>query len=133
MAPPRVPRPFGIASDGAGNLYVADTDNSTIRKIVIATKAVTTVAGSAVQTGSMDGTGAAALFDHPTGVACDGAGNLYVADYNNSTIRKIVIATRAVTTFAGRPGLAGDTDGTGTRRPSMTRTASPSTEQVLST
>ena len=107
--------PYGIASDGAGNLYVADTDNSTIRKIVIATKAVTTVAGSAVQTGNTDGTGSAALFDHPTGIAADGSGNIYVADRNNSTIRKIVIATRAVTTLAGRPGLAGATDGTGTQ------------------
>ena len=79
--------PFGITTDGT-NLYVADKANSTIRKIVIATGAVTTVAGTAGATGSADGTGADARFFFPRGVTMNGT-NLYVADTNNSTIRKI--------------------------------------------
>ena len=70
-----------MASDGAGNLFVADTYNNTIRKIVIATGAVTTLAGFPGGYGdSFDGKGAAARFNFPRGVASDGAGNLFVAD-----------------------------------------------------
>ena len=101
--------PRGPASDGAGNFYVADT--GTIRKIVIATGAVTTLAGATGQLGNADGTGAAARFSGPNGIASDGAGNLYVAD--RDTIRKVVIATGAVTTLAGAAGQFGSTDGTG--------------------
>ena len=104
---------YGIASDGAGNLYLADSGNNTIRKVVIATRAVTTLAGTAGQTGSMDGTGAAASFNFPCDITADGAGNLYVADSSNNTIRKVVIATGAVTTLAGAAGAAGSADGTG--------------------
>ena len=93
--------PSGIASDGAGNLYVSDTGNGTIRRVVAATGTVTTIAGSATQYGSADGTGAAARFSAPYGIASDGAGNLYVADLNNGNVRKIVLATRAVTTLPG--------------------------------
>jgi hypothetical protein len=103
--------PGGIASDGAGNLYVAD--NVTIRKVVIATAAVTTLAGAARQPQSTDGTGAAARFSAPQDIESDGAGNLYVADALNSAIRKITVATGAVTTFAGTPGQPGTDDGTG--------------------
>ncbi|MES2535149.1 MAG: NHL repeat-containing protein, partial [Pseudomonadota bacterium] len=105
--------PFGVAVDGAGNLYVADTNNHTIRKIVIATGDVVTFAGMAGNTGSSDGTGGAALFDRPRGITFDGAGNLYVADTSNHTIRKIVIATGDVTTLAGTAGVTGGNDGTG--------------------
>ena len=110
--------PAGIASDGAGNLYVTDWSSHTIRKVVIATGAVTTLAGAADQTGSADGTGAAARFNYPAGIVGDGAGNLYVADTNNGTIRKVVIATGAVTTLAGAAasfaspqGITGDEAG----------------------
>ena len=72
--------PVGIASDGAGNLYVADIGNNTIRKVVVATGAVTTFAGAAGQSAHVDGAGAAARFASPKGIASDGAGNLYVAD-----------------------------------------------------
>jgi len=99
--------PAGLTSDGAGNLFVADSGSSTIRKIAIATEIVTTLAGSPENPGSADGTGAAALFDHPLGVALDGAGNLFVADTGNSTIRKIVLATGAVTTVVGSHGHTG--------------------------
>jgi sugar lactone lactonase YvrE len=102
--------PSGITTDGS-NLYVADTYDNTIRKIVIATGEVTTLAGSGLA-GSTDGTGTAAKFNNPSGITTDGT-NLYVADTNNNTIRKIVIATGAVTTLAGSAGLEGSADGIG--------------------
>ncbi|MFO0573412.1 MAG: NHL repeat-containing protein [Polyangia bacterium] len=114
--------PSGLAWDGAGTLYVADTGNHTIRKVVVATGAVTTIAGTAGTAGSADGTGSAALFRSPQGLATDGSGNLYIADTNNRTIRKLVLATGAVTTLAGSPGLIGTVDGVG----SAARFADPS-------
>src|SRR4029078_12160684 len=105
--------PSAIASDGAGNLYVSDAgDNGTIRKIVIATGVATTRAGTPGQHGSADGTGAAARFGAPWGIVGDGMGNLYMSD-GNGAIRKIVMATRAVTTFVGTAGQGGNADGTG--------------------
>ncbi|MGD0275413.1 MAG: carboxypeptidase regulatory-like domain-containing protein [Syntrophales bacterium] len=83
----RFSSPQGITTDGT-NLYVADASNNTIRKIVISTGAVTTLAGAAGSSGSIDGTGAAALFNSPQGITTDGT-NLYVADTDNNTIRKI--------------------------------------------
>ena len=103
--------PLGITTDGT-NLYVTDTYNNTIRKIVIATGAVTTLAGSVGNYGSADGTGATASFDYPSSITTDGT-NLYVADTYNNTIRKIVIATGAVTTLAGMAGVSGSADGVG--------------------
>ena len=104
--------PEGITSDGT-NLYVVDDVYSTIRKIVIATGVVTTLAGpSAGGSGFQDGTGAAARFGHPYGITNDGT-NLYVADKDNHTIRKVVIATAVVTTLAGTAGSGGSVDGTG--------------------
>ena len=105
--------PFGVAVDGAGNVYVADRGNHTIRKITGAgAGAVSTLAGTAGSAGSVNGTGAAARFNNPSGVAVDGAGNVYVADTGNHTIRKITGAG-AVSTLAGSVGSAGSTDGTG--------------------
>ena len=109
----RFNQPYGVATDGAGNLYVADSNNNTIRQIVISTGVVTTLAGMPGMSGSIDGTGTAARFKQPYGVATDGAGNLYVADSNNNTIRQIVISTGAVTTLAGLAGVIGSTDSTG--------------------
>jgi hypothetical protein len=103
--------PQGITTDRT-NVYVADTANHIIKKIVISTGAVTTFAGTAGLAGSTDATGAAARFNLPNGIVTDGT-NLYVADGLNHTIRKIVISTGAVTTFAGTAGLAGSTDATG--------------------
>jgi DNA-binding beta-propeller fold protein YncE len=94
-----------VAVDSAGNVYVADTDNSTIRKVTAA-GVVTTLAGTAEMVGSADGPGAAARFNYPTGVAVDSAGNVYVADTDNSTIRKVT-PTGTTTTVAGTAGAAG--------------------------
>jgi sugar lactone lactonase YvrE len=103
--------PNGVAVDSAGNVYVADASNCTIRKVT-AGGVVTTLAGLAESYGSADGTGSAAQFVYPTGVAEDSAGNVYVADNNNSTIRKVT-AGGVVTTLAGLAGSSGSADGTG--------------------
>jgi sugar lactone lactonase YvrE len=103
--------PTGVAVDGASSVYVADQRNQTIRKIT-PDGVVTTLAGAAGMSGSVDGTGAAARFNFPTGVAVDGAGNIYVADRGSSTIRKVT-AAGVVTTLAGTAGMSGTTDGTG--------------------
>ncbi len=105
--------PSGIAADSAGNLYLADTDNHTIRKIIASTGAVTTFAGLAGNSGDADGTGSGARFYSPSSVAVDGAGNVYVADTLNDTLRKVT-ASGVVSTLAGSPGVAGSVDGTGT-------------------
>ena len=97
----------GIATDGNGNLYVSDTLNSTIRKVVIATGEVTTFAGAAQVPGGVDGIGDAARFNLPNGIVYDGKGSLYVADTDNGAIRRIEIATRGVTTYAGVLGQQG--------------------------
>jgi sugar lactone lactonase YvrE len=103
--------PDGVAVDTNGNLYVADENNSMIRKVT-PSGVVTTLAGLAGVTGSQNGTGSNARFNEPAGVAVDNAGNVYVADYNNSTIRKVTSAG-VVTTLAGLAGNAGSADGAG--------------------
>ncbi len=103
--------PIGITTDNT-YLYVADNGNSTIRKIVIGSRLVSTLAGTAGATGDHDDTGAAAQFYSPSGLAIDAA-NLYVTDSTNYNVRKIVIASRVVTTFAGTSGVQGFTDNTG--------------------
>ena len=104
--------PSGMAMDRDGNLYIADTYNSTIRKISV-TGEVTTLAGAARQTGRADGVGAAARFNLPQAVAVGSAGNVFVADTYNHAIRKIA-SDGTVTTFAGGGGTAGSLDGNGT-------------------
>jgi sugar lactone lactonase YvrE len=104
--------PYGVAADSAGNVFVADNRNSTIRQVTPA-GVVTTLAGQAESRGSADGTGSTARFNGPTSVAVDRAGNLYVADNGNYTIRKITPAG-VVTTLAGMVGSRGSDDGTGT-------------------
>src|SRR6516162_64795 len=103
--------PHGVATDSSGNVYVADAGNNTIRKITPA-GVVTTLAGLAGSSGSADGTGSAARFFQPQGVATDSLGNVYVADTPNNTIRKITPAG-VVTTLAGLAGSHGTNDGTG--------------------
>jgi len=103
--------PTGVAVDSTGNVYVGDAGNNTIRKVTPAA-AVTTVAGLAATPGTADGSGPAARFSFPTGVVADGAGNIYIADSANHTIRKITPAG-VVSTFAGRAEVSGSADGSG--------------------
>ena len=105
----RFNNPMGLVCDVAGNLYVVDTYNATIRKITPAGK-VSTFAGSAGTATERDGAGASASFYFPLGIAMDAQGNLYVTDY--MTLRKIT-ADATVTTLAGCFNLVGQADGTG--------------------
>ena len=102
--------PNRITTDGT-NLYIGDSINHKIRKVVISSLEVTTLAGSGA-TGSTDATGTAATFNTPFGVVTDGT-HVWVADNQSNKIRQIVIATGEVTTLAGS-GAAGSADGTGT-------------------
>ncbi|AMR34026.1 hypothetical protein A0256_22550 [Mucilaginibacter sp. PAMC 26640] len=103
--------PVGVATDGSGNLYVADLANADIRKISI-TGRVTTLAGTNAAGSANNTNGSNASFNEPYAVATDLNGNVYVADSKNNKIRKIT-PSGATTTFAGS-GAAGQTNGTGT-------------------
>jgi sugar lactone lactonase YvrE len=103
--------PWGLSIDSAGNLFVADTNNHTIRKITPA-GVVSLFAGNPGIPDITDGTGTAANFNSPRGLAIDGANNLYVADTNSHTIRKITSAG-VVSTVAGLALTPGMADGTG--------------------
>jgi len=95
----RFDTPIGIATDAAGNLYVAEYGGSVIRKVTAA-GVVTTLAGAPRANGIVDGTGPAARFSSPRGVAATPGGTVYVADTFNNTIRQITPAG-VVTTLAG--------------------------------
>ena len=116
--------PAGLAVDGAGNFYVADNGNATIRILRPSVSGgqtnwvVTTIAGLAGSHGGADGTGAAARFFNPFGIAADSAGNLYATDYGSCTIRMLTPGFSAgqtnwtVSTIAGSVGGFGSADGT---------------------
>src|ERR1051325_656413 len=103
--------PIGITIDSGGNVFVADSENFTIRKISPAGD-VTTFAGQAGSQGSSDGFGSAARFSFPAGLAVDLSDNIYVADFGNHTIRKIT-PNGDVSTLAGLAGNPGSVDGQG--------------------
>ncbi|MCG3148489.1 MAG: hypothetical protein PCFJNLEI_01933 [Verrucomicrobiae bacterium] len=101
--------PRGVALDQFGNIFVADSDNHTIRRVT-SDGVVTTIAGSVGIPGTTDGTGSDARFNVPEGMAFDSNGNLYVTDFASHTIR-MVTTNGVVTTVAGIPGSPGTTDG----------------------
>lgn len=101
--------PSGSASDGSGNIYVADKGNHRVRKIAI-TGVISTLAGTGVAGFSGDGGAAtSAQLGSPAGLALDALGNVYVADDGNNRIRKIT-PTGVISTMAGREtnGFSGD-------------------------
>jgi sugar lactone lactonase YvrE len=102
---------YAISVDAAGNVFVADSQSHTIRKVTPA-GVVTTLAGLDQTTGTADGNGAAARFSDPEGIVADGSGNVYIADSGNHAIRKLT-AANDVTTFAGLAGTSGFVDGAG--------------------
>lgn len=103
--------PTGVVLDSANNVYIADTGNSTIRKVTPA-GVVTTVAGVPGTHGAADGSGTSATFYIPQALALDSGGNLYVLDAGNNNIRKITPGG-TVSTLAGTAGITGSADGTG--------------------
>lgn len=95
--------PLGVAVDGGGNVYIADTGNNVIRKV--SNGNITTIAGSGVQGyGGDNGPAIAALLNSPSAVAVDGSGAIYIADWQNNRIRKV--SSGQMFLFAGN-GLAG--------------------------
>lgn len=82
--------PFGLVVDSKGNLYISDQNNSVIRKITQDGN-VSTVAGQAGVSGNTQGPGAQATFHLPSGLAIDKDDTLYVADYSNHSVRKLVL------------------------------------------
>ena len=104
--------PRGIVVDASGVVYVADTENHTIRRIA-ANGDVTTLAGTAGSAGAVNAAGSAARFSRPSGLALDLDGSIIVADTGNHAIRRVTTAG-VVTTVAGTLGVAGLTEGDGT-------------------
>ena len=111
--------PTGIASDGSETLFITDQLNHTIRKIVFSSgvaASVSTLAGTALQSGTDDGTGSAARFNLPFGISCCGGSPsaLYIADSGNHSIREVVVSSGVVTTpvgsVAGTSGFVNDDD-----------------------
>jgi hypothetical protein len=99
--------PMGLTTDGL-SLFVADTNNSVIRRIDLFNNTVTTLAGIPGAPGAVDGAWNVAKFDNPQGITTDGV-NLYVADTSNLKVRKVMIATGQVATLAG-DGVSGSVD-----------------------
>ncbi|MEK7475235.1 MAG: IPT/TIG domain-containing protein, partial [Candidatus Coatesbacteria bacterium] len=96
---------YGVAVDGAGNAYIADSANNRIRKVTVATGQISTVAGTGTAGYNGEGTATSAQINTPFGLAVDGAGNLYIADRTNARIRKVT-AGGGISTVAGT-GTAG--------------------------
>jgi len=104
--------PTGIGLDSSGNLYIADYSACVVRKVTAATGLISTVAGSGTCGFNGDGlVGPATWLNNPYDIAVDSAGNLYIADFMNSRIRKVAASGGTVTTFAGTGGFGYGGDG----------------------
>jgi hypothetical protein len=104
---------LGSCRDSFGNIYFADSGLHTIRRCT-PSGVVTTIAGKANQSGSLDATGLAARFKNPSAVAVAPDGTLYVTDSGNQLIRKIS-PSGVVTTIGGSVGLGSYVEGIGTQ------------------
>ena len=113
--------PFGVTLDKAGNIYIADTYNSAIRKVTASTGIITTVAGDGNFGYSGDnGPATQAEISWPKSVALDPEGNIYISDTSNKVIRKVTVATGIITTIAGGGnGCAAETDDYGDGCPAV--------------
>lgn len=97
--------PFGVAVDGAGNLYIADTGNQRVRMVSAATGIITTIAGTGSHGYSGDGgLATSAELYNPESLAVDSAGDLYIAEQANNVVRKITAGTGIISTIAGTAG-----------------------------
>jgi sugar lactone lactonase YvrE len=105
--------PSGMVIVG-GDLYIADTKNSDIRKMNLASKVVTTVAGTANISGGQDGKGPVAHFNLPSQITSDGAGMLYISDTYNNTVRSFQLSDGMVKTIGGQSGVDGKVEGPAT-------------------
>jgi sugar lactone lactonase YvrE len=104
--------PQGLAADGNGHVFIADTINSRIRQVDLATGIITTVAGNGTTGYGGDGGAAtAASLFFPFGVAVDSSGNIFIADSGNQRVRRIDLATGIITTIAGTGTLGYGGDG----------------------
>jgi hypothetical protein len=103
--------PMGLAVDATGDLFVADSHNQRVREVAAGSGVITTVAGTGSAGFAGDGGPAkAAVLDLPTALACDAAGNLFVADTGNHRVRKIAAGSGVITTVVGNgvEGFGGD-------------------------
>ena len=102
--------PSGLAVDGLGDLFIADTYNDCIRRVDAATGVITTVAGGAHGFAGDGGTATSAAVAYPSGVAVDGLGDLFIADTGNNRVRRVDAQSGVITTVAGTGafGFAGD-------------------------
>jgi sugar lactone lactonase YvrE len=96
--------PYDLSVDGSGNLYIADTNNSRIRKVDAITHIITTVAGDGSATYNGDGPAVGVSLAYPQGVYADPNGNLFIADYSNDIVRW-VSPTGQLITFGGTPPI----------------------------
>jgi uncharacterized protein (TIGR03437 family) len=104
-------RPYGVAVDKAGNVYIADAYNGSIRKVAASGGTMGTLAGTGVEGFSGDGSAATgATLDTPTALVLDSAGNLYIADTKNNRIRKVGTDGK-ITTVAGTGNASSSGDG----------------------
>jgi sugar lactone lactonase YvrE len=100
--------PSGLAVDAAGDLFLCDSSNNRVRRVDAATGNISTVAGNGSPGGAGDGGQAtSAELSNPSGIAIDGAGDLFIADTGNNVVRRVDAISGVITTFAGQMGTMG--------------------------
>lgn len=111
-------KPEGVFVDSSGNIFIADTENSVIREVIATTGDIQTVVGSnydsgegsACQSGGDGGPALSAYLCLPSSVFVDSSGNIFIADFGNSTIREVLAGTGTIETVAGTPDTPGYID-----------------------